>query len=228
MLSLAVAFLVFCGEQPFEVERELMVREQIEQRGVTNTDVLRALRSTPRHLFVPEGLRPYAYSDQALPIDFGQSISQPYIVALMTELLEARKSDKVLEVGTGSGYQAAVLARLARHVYTVEIVPKLAKSAADRLAKLGYRNITVRQGDGYRGWPEEAPFERIILTAAPPDIPPELLSQLGRGGRLVAPIGGSPWTQELVVIETTTGGEVRRRSVAPVAFVPMVREPRHN
>jgi len=228
MLSLAVAFLVFCGEQPFEVERELMVREQIEQRGVTNTDVLRALRSTPRHLFVPEGLRPYAYSDQALPIDFGQSISQPYIVALMAELLDARKSDKVLEVGTGSGYQAAVLARLARHVYTVEIVPELAKSAAQRLAKLGYRNITVRQGDGYRGWPEDAPFERIILTAAPPDIPQVLLDQLRGGGRLVAPIGGSPWTQELVVIEKTTGGDIRRRSVAPVAFVPMVREPRHD
>jgi protein-L-isoaspartate(D-aspartate) O-methyltransferase len=228
MSSLAVGFLVLCGEQSYVAERERMVREQIERRGVSNPDVLRVLRATPRHLFVPEGLRPYAYSDQALPIDFGQSISQPYIVALMTELLDPSKSDMVLEVGTGSGYQAAVLAQLAQHVYTVEIVAELAKSAAERLAKLGYRNITVRQGDGYKGWPEEAPFERIMLTAAPSDIPQVLLDQLRGGGRLVAPVGGSPWTQELVVIEKTTGGDIRRRSVAPVAFVPMVREPRNN
>jgi protein-L-isoaspartate(D-aspartate) O-methyltransferase len=228
MLSLAVALLVFCGEQPFEAAREHMVHDQIERRGVSNAEVLRVLRTTPRHLFVPERLRPYAYSDQALPIDFGQSISQPYIVALMTELLEPRKSDKVLEVGTGSGYQAAVLAQLARHVYTVEIVPELAKSAAERLASMGYRNVTVRHGDGYKGWPEEAPFERIILTAAPPDIPQALLDQLRGGGRLVAPVGEGPWTQELVVIEKTTGGDIRRRSVAPVAFVPMVREPQQN
>lgn len=205
-----------------------MVREQIELRGIRNAEVLRAMRATPRHLFVPAELRPWAYSDQALPIDFGQTISQPYIVALMTELVDAHKTDRALEIGTGSGYQAAVLARLARHVYTIEIVPELAKSAADRLASMGYRNITVRQGDGYLGWPDEAPFERILVTAAPPEIPQALLDQLSAGGRLVAPVGASPWTQELVVIEKTTGGEIRRRSVAAVMFVPMVREPQHN
>lgn len=205
-----------------------MVREQIELRGIRNAEVLRAMRATPRHLFVPAELRPWAYSDQALPIDFGQTISQPYIVALMTELVDAHKTDRALEIGTGSGYQAAVLARLARHVYTIEIVPELAKSAADRLASMGYRNITVRQGDGYLGWPDEAPFERILVTAAPPEIPQALLDQLSAGGRLVAPVGASPWTQELVVIEKTAGGEIRRRSVAAVMFVPMVREPQHN
>ncbi len=205
-----------------------MVREQIELRGIRNAEVLRAMRATPRHLFVPAELRPWAYSDQALPIDFGQTISQPYIVALMTELVDAHKTDRALEIGTGSGYQAAVLARLARHVYTIEIVPELAKSAAGRLASMGYRNITVRQGDGYLGWPDEAPFERILVTAAPPEIPQALLDQLSAGGRLVAPVGANPWTQELVVIEKTAGGEIRRRSVAAVMFVPMVREPQHN
>lgn len=205
-----------------------MVREQIEQRGVRNADVLRAMRVTPRHLFVPAALRPWAYSDQPLPIEFGQTISQPYIVALMTELLNARKTDRALEVGTGSGYQAAVLSRLVQHVYTIEIVPELAKSAAERLASMGYRNITVRQGDGYKGWPEQAPFERILLTAAPPEIPQALLDQLSGGGRLVAPVGTSPWTQELVVVEKTASGEIRQRPVAPVMFVPMVREPQHN
>ncbi len=230
---LCVACLVFAFplascRQPVAEDCERMVREQIEQRGVRNADVLRAMRATPRHLFVPAVLRPWAYSDQALPIESGQTISQPYIVALMTELLDARKTDGVLEVGTGSGYQAAVLSRLARHVYTIEIVPELAKSARERLAKMGYRNITVRQGDGYRGWPEQAPFERILVTAAPLDIPQALLDQLSRGGRLVAPVGASPWTQELVVIEKAASGEIRQRSVAPVMFVPMVREPQGN
>lgn len=215
-------------EQPASDDCERMVREQIELRGVRNADVLRAMRATPRHWFVPAVLRPWAYSDQALPIECGQTISQPYIVALMTELLDARRSDRALEIGTGSGYQAAVLSRLVRHVYTIEIVPELANSAAERLGSMGYRNITVRQGDGYQGWPDEAPFDRILVTAAPPEIPQALLDQLGRGGRLVAPVGASPWTQELIVIERSASGELRRRSVAPVMFVPMVREPAHN
>ena len=225
---LALAFPLAGCEQTVSEDCEHMVREQIEQRGVRNSEVLRAMRATPRHLFVPAGLRPWAYSDQALPIEFGQTISQPYIVALMTELLDPGKSDRVLEIGTGSGYQAAVLSRLARQVYSIEIVPELAKSAAERLGSMGYRNITVRQGDGYLGWPEQAPFERILLTAAPPEVPQILLDQLSGDGRLVAPVGTSPWTQELVVIEKTAGGELRKRWVAPVMFVPMVREPPHN
>jgi len=201
-----------------------MVREQIEGRGIRDADVLRAMRTTPRHLFVPENLREYAYWDHALPIGLGQTISQPYIVALMTELLAPKKTDRVLEIGTGTGYQAAVLAELAKHVYTMEIVAELANSARERLAALGLRNVTVRQGDGYKGWPEEAPFDRIILTAAPPEVPQKLVEQLARGGRLVAPVGESPATQELVVVEKTRAGEIRQRAVAPVMFVPMVPE----
>ena len=201
-----------------------MVREQIEGRGIRDADVLRAMRTTPRHLFVPENLREYAYWDHALPIGLGQTISQPYIVALMTELLAPKKTDRVLEIGTGTGYQAAVLAELAKHVYTMEIVAELANSARERLAAMGLRNVTVRQGDGYKGWPEEAPFDRIILTAAPPEVPQKLVEQLARGGRLVAPVGDSPATQELVVVEKTRAGEIRQRAVAPVMFVPMVPE----
>ncbi len=225
---LAVTLLLVSGEQPYAVERERMVDEQIEARGVRNADVLRVLRTTPRHLFVPGDAQPYAYSDRPLPIGFGQTISQPYIVALMTELLESGKGDRVLEIGTGSGYQAAVLAGLVKHVYTIEIVPELAKLASERLAAMRYRNVTVRGGDGYKGWPEEAPFERIILTAAPREIPKALLGQLSRWGRLVAPVGESPFTQVLVVVEKTASGKIRRRSVAPVMFVPMVTEPHRN
>ena len=199
-----------------------MVREQIEGRGIRSADVLRMMRTTPRHLFVPENVREYAYSDQPLPIGLGQTISQPYIVALMTELLEPGKTDRVLEIGTGTGYQAAILAGAVKHVYTIEIVPELATSARARLAAMGSKNVTVRLGDGYKGWPEAAPFDRIILTAAPQEVPQTLIEQLTRGGRLVAPVGNSPATQELVVLEKTIGGEIRRRSVAPVMFVPMV------
>jgi len=216
------AGLLFSGEDPFTGQRERMVREQIEARGIRNADVLRMMRSTPRHLFVPEDVREYAYSDRPLPIGLGQTISQPYVVALMTELLAAGKTDRVLEIGTGSGYQAAILAGTAKHVYTIEIVSELANSARDRLAAMGSKNVTVRLGDGYKGWPEEAPFDRIILTAAPPEVPQRLVEQLTRGGRLVAPVGDSPATQELVVVEKTMSGEIRRRAVAPVMFVPMV------
>ena len=222
--SCLAAILLFSCEEPFADQRERMVREQIEQRGIRQPNVLNAMRSTPRHLFVPENLRDYAYEDRPLPIGLGQTISQPYVVALMTELLSPSRTDRVLEIGTGSGYQAAVLAGLAKHVYTIEIVGELAKAARERLAALGYRNVTVRQGDGYKGWPDEAPFERIILTAAPAEIPQKLVEQLRPGGRLVAPVGESPGTQELVVIEKTPGGEIRRRTVAPVMFVPMVRD----
>jgi len=222
------AFLLLSCDDSFAVERERMVREQIESRGIRHPEVLRALRATPRHLFVPDDLRDYAYLDQPLPIGLGQTISQPYVVALMTELLAPAKTDRILEIGTGSGYQAAVLSVMARQVYSIEIVAELAKSARERLAALGYQNVTVRQGDGYKGWPEQAPFERIILTAAPPEIPQALIGQLRPGGVLVAPVGVSPATQELVVLEKTAGGEIRRRAVAPVMFVPMVRDAQHH
>jgi len=206
--------------QDWNALREQMVRLQIERRGVRNPAVLRAMREVPRHLFVPEALRRSAYEDHPLPIGHGQTISQPYIVAAMTEMLDPKPEHRVLEIGTGSGYQAAVLARLVRHVYTIEIVEPLGRQAQERLAALGYRNVTVRIGDGYEGWPEEAPFDRIMLTAAPPDVPQKLIEQLRNGGRLVAPVG-TGW-QELVVIDKDAKGNVRRRTEFPVMFVPMV------
>jgi protein-L-isoaspartate(D-aspartate) O-methyltransferase len=218
--------LAFCMTVPLvaddliALQRERMVADQIESRGVRNPDVLRVMRATPRHLFVPMQVRSMAYEDHPLPIGYGATISQPYIVALMTELLAPAKKHRVLEIGAGSGYQAAILGQLAAEVYTVEIVPELARSAAKTLHDLGYANITVRQGDGYRGWPERAPFDGIIVTAAPPEVPAALITQLSRGGRLVAPIG-SQWMQELIVIEKKADGTISRQSVGAVRFVPM-------
>jgi protein-L-isoaspartate(D-aspartate) O-methyltransferase len=206
-----------------EAARRAMVAEQIEGRGVRDAEVLRVMREMPRHLFMPEAVRGQAYEDHPVGIGYGQTISQPYIVGLMTELLGVGRQQTVLEIGTGSGYQAAVLARLAKRVYSIEIVPELAREAAERLKRLGYDNVTVRCGDGYEGWKEQAPFDRVILTAAPPEIPQALLDQLKRGGRLVAPEGGSAWAQELVVVEKGADGRLRRRAVLPVRFVPMVR-----
>jgi protein-L-isoaspartate(D-aspartate) O-methyltransferase len=203
--------------------RERMVRDQIEERGVRDPAVLRAMRTVPRHLFMPESVRAQAYADHPVPIGYGQTISQPYIVAFMTELLEPRKDIAVLEIGTGSGYQAAVLARLVQHVYSIEIVPELAQRASSSLKALGFHNVTVRHGDGYKGWPEHAPFDRIILTAAPPEVPKALLDQLRPGGKLVAPVGSSVFGQQLVVIEKSGDGKLKRRSVLPVMFVPMVK-----
>lgn len=200
--------------------RELMVRTQIEARGVTNTRVLNAMKSVERHKFVPGQEVSSAYEDHPLPIGHGQTISQPYIVALMTELCELDGTEKVLEIGTGSGYQAAILALLAKDVYTIEIVKPLGLSARQKLEELGYRNVKVRIGDGYAGWPEEAPFDVIILTASPPIIPQSLIDQLGDGGILVAPEGD--YAQELVKI-TKSHGKITRRTVTYVRFVPMIR-----
>jgi protein-L-isoaspartate(D-aspartate) O-methyltransferase len=199
-----------------------MVRDQIERRGVRDAEVLRVLRATPRHLFVPGNVRSQAYEDHPLPIGYRATISQPYIVAWMTELLDAGKTHRVLEIGSGSGYQAAILAQLARHVYTIEIVPELASSARGILTRLGYQNVSVRHGDGYQGWPEQAPFDRIILTAAPPQIPKTLLDQLAPRGRLVAPEGSTPLAQDLIIIDKGEDGKIQRRSVGGVMFVPMV------
>ena len=198
--------------------REKMVREQIEARGVTNRRVLTAMRKVPRHLFIPESHRDLAYEDSPVPIGSGQTISQPYIVAYMTEALRIKPTDRVLEIGTGSGYQAAVLAELASEVYTVEIQPELARRAASLLRTLGYTNVRVKIGDGYLGWPEEAPFDAIILTAAPPEVPEPLLGQLAEGGRLIAPVGID--FQQLALIRQK-GGKLARENLLPVRFVPM-------
>ncbi|MBI3933513.1 MAG: protein-L-isoaspartate(D-aspartate) O-methyltransferase [Acidobacteria bacterium] len=203
-----------------------MVEEQIVSRGVRDESVLEVMRAVPRHLFVPQYLMARAYTDGPLPIGEGQTISQPYIVALMTELLQAHPEDSVLEIGTGSGYQAAVLSRLVKHVYSIELLPSLAASAKLRLSQMGFANVTVRAGDGYLGWPEFAPFDAIIVTAAPPEIPPALLAQLKRGGRMVVPVGESDQSQNLMVIEKSmTSDTVSKRTVIPVRFVPMVRPP---
>jgi protein-L-isoaspartate(D-aspartate) O-methyltransferase len=223
--ALLIAALALVAADPYSAGREAMVRDQLEARGINNPAVLKAMRSTPRHLFVPEELRSLAYRDHPLPIGHGATISQPYIVALMTEILAPSSRHKVLEVGSGSGYQAAVLAAMARHVYTIEIVPELADSAKEVLRRLSYTNVTVRRGDGYKGWPEEAPFDRIIVTAAPPEIPQALIDQLANSGRLVAPVGKSI-DQVLTVIEKDAAGKIRRRTAGAVSFVPMVPEGR--
>ncbi|MBN9659293.1 MAG: protein-L-isoaspartate(D-aspartate) O-methyltransferase [Acidobacteria bacterium] len=206
--------------QDWAALREHMVRTQIERRDVRDPAVLKALRATPRHLFVPENVRSSAYEDRPLPIGYGQTISQPYIVGSMSDLLEIQPSHKVLEIGTGSGYQAAILSQLARQVFSIEIVDALAKQSARTLRELGYRNVTVRSGDGYLGWPEEAPFDRIILTAAPPDMVQALVNQLRNGGRLIAPIGVG--SQVLVIVDKDAQGRTQQHTRYGVAFVPMV------
>ena len=215
-------FLLLWASDPYQAQRETMVREQIEARGVRRAEVLQAMRAVPRHLFVPADLQRQAYEDHPLPIGLGQTISQPYIVAVMTELLDVGRKHRVLEIGTGSGYQAAVLARLAQRVYTMEIVRLLGEEAARRLDTLGFKNVEVRIGNGYAGWPAQAPFDRIILTAAPPEIPKALIDQLKPGGKMVAPVGGTFLGQDLIVLEKSSSGRVSTRKVLPVAFVPMV------
>ncbi|TDI12008.1 MAG: protein-L-isoaspartate(D-aspartate) O-methyltransferase [Acidobacteria bacterium] len=198
-----------------------MVERDLTARGVEDPQVLEAMRQVPRHLFVPEALRPHAYEDRPLPIGLGQTISQPYIVALMTALADVGPGDRVLEIGTGSGYQAAVLSVLAHRVYSIEILEELSLRAQKVLHETGRDNIEFRVGDGYRGWPEAAPFDAIVVTAAPPHVPQPLVEQLAQGGRLVIPVGTA--YQELLVLEKTAGGLVRRRSI-PVRFVPMTGE----
>jgi len=200
-----------------------MVREQIESRGITNARVLAALRKVPRHEFVPPDWVERAYDDSPLPIGYDQTISQPYIVALMTELAELSSESRVLEIGTGSGYQAAILAEIVGEVYSIEIIEPLATSAANRLARLGYKNVHVKHGDGYLGWPEHAPFDAIIVSAGAEHVPPPLVEQLKRGGRMVIPVGEFPGQQSLWLIEKSADGTVVQHQVAPVAFVPLTR-----
>jgi len=204
----------------YEKEREHMVESQLVRRGIKDKRVLEAMRQVPRHLFVPEDMRSLAYCDGPLPIGLGQTISQPYIVALMTELLELTGKEKVLELGTGSGYQAAILSRLARQVYSVERHAALAQRAEKVLAELGYDNVVIRVGDGTLGWPEHSPYDAIIVTAAAPDVPQPLIDQLADGGRLVVPVG-SRWSQVLVKVKRQGDLLVKER-LTPVAFVPLI------
>ena len=206
----------------FSEERVAMVETQIEARGINDARVLESMRVIPRHLFIDESLWLRAYSDGPLPISSGQTISQPYIVALMTELLQLDEHHVVLEIGTGSGYQAAVLSKLVHWVYTIEIVPELGQSAERTLKRLGYDNVTVRIGDGYQGWPEQAPYDRIIVTAAPDEIPQKLVEQLKPGGRMILPVGSQRRGQDLLVLEKDQAGNVNTIQSIPVRFVPMV------
>ncbi len=206
-------------------QRERMVERQLAARDITDPRVLAAMRTVPRHRFVASGQVAAAYDDRPLSIGHGQTISQPYIVALMTQLADPRPGDRVLEIGTGSGYQAAVLAELAGEVYTIEIVEPLAEEAMRTLQRLGYDRVVVRAGDGYAGWPEHAPFDAIVVTAAPEQVPQPLLDQLRVGGRLVAPVGPQWAGQELRLIEKQADGTLRTTRVAPVRFVPFTRKP---
>jgi|Deesub1362B_J571_1020462.scaffolds.fasta_scaffold01135_3 protein-L-isoaspartate(D-aspartate) O-methyltransferase len=212
------SFMQTAKEDPFARARERMVEDQIRARGIRDKRVLEAMLKVPRHEFVPESYRDLAYQDSPLPIGHGQTISQPYIVAYMTEKLQLDSADTVLEIGTGSGYQAAILAELASQVYTIEIIPELAQRAARTLKRLGYQNIKVKTGDGYVGWPEYAPFDAIIITAAPPEIPEPLIQQLKDGGRLIAPVGED--FQDLVLV-TRRGDRLLKEHLIPVRFVPM-------
>lgn len=207
------------GLEPFKVKREQMVETQLKARGIKDVRVLEAMLRVERHRFVPESLRDQAYEDHPLPIGQGQTISQPYIVALMTELLDLKGAEKVLEIGTGSGYQAAVLADLTQKVYTIEIVETLARSAKERLQKLGYGNVEVKAGNGYLGWPKAAPFDAIIVTAAPDHIPQPLLDQLKEGGRMVLPVGTYPYQELKKIIKKSGKPEIT--DILPVLFVPM-------
>ncbi len=198
-----------------------MVKYQIEKRGITNDNILRVMRNTPRHLFVPPALSKMAYDDYPLPIGEEQTISQPYIVALMTDLLSLKGNEKILEIGTGSGYQAAILSQLVDTVYTIEIVESLANNAKKRLDNLNYKNVIVKYGDGYKGWPAVAPFDAIIVTAAPVEVPQILIDQLKVNGHIVIPVGDK-W-QELQLITKINKNKIKRKNVIPVRFVPMVR-----
>ena len=231
---LAAAFLAARGdEDSFRKQREEMVRRQIAASRwggaevVRDARVLEAFRQVPRHRFVPAALVPHAYEDRPLPIGYGQTISQPYIVAKMTELAEPKKDSRALEIGTGSGYQAAILSPLVGEVYTIEIIEPLGLAARERLAALGYKNVAVRMGDGYYGWPEKAPFDCIVVTAAANHIPPPLVEQLKPGGRMVIPIGNPFQTQTLVLVTRGTKGprDIQVRDIMPVAFVPLVGGP---
>jgi len=229
--ALLLAFTVSADEADYSMARAAMVDEvyyfttlarDIGEEAL-NEDVMRTLGTVERHEFVPPSQQAFAYENRPLPIGFGQTISQPYIVALMTDLIEPDRDFTVLEIGTGSGYQAAILAKLVTHVYSIEIIEALADEAASRLLRLGYKNVTTKLGDGYHGWEEHAPFDAIVVTAAASHIPPPLVRQLKPGGRMIIPIGGRFMTQQLLLLEKTDNDEVIARQIAAVRFVPLTR-----
>jgi protein-L-isoaspartate(D-aspartate) O-methyltransferase len=222
LLTILMAGLAFPQTDKYAPARNKMVDDQIQGRGIRNPDVLKAMRKVPRHLFVPEEYMSDAYNDYPLPIGYGQTISQPYIVAYMTAAVNPNKNKRVLEVGTGSGYQAAVLAEIVKEVYTIEIVPELAKETALKLKQRGYSNIYCRSGDGYNGWPEKAPFDIIVVTAAAEDIPGPLISQLAENGRLIIPVGSASGIQELKLV-TRKNGTLQTKKLLLVRFVPFKR-----
>lgn len=226
--ALATSPVRAATDAEYDARRRALVEEITADRaglpGRFDPRVKAALARVPRHLYVPASQQPYAYENRPLPIGHQQTISQPYIVALMTDLLKPRKEDRVLEIGTGSGYQAAVLGELVHTVYTIEIVEPLATEARERLSRLGYRNVVVRAGDGYKGWEEHAPFDSIMVTAGADEIPPPLLRQLKPGGRMVIPVGPMHSIQHLTLIEKGADGTIRSRQIIPVRFVPLTRE----
>ncbi len=214
------------GQEDHAEARRTMVREHLQARDISDPQVLEVMGRVPRHEFVPAILRSRAYADHALPIAEGQTISQPYIVALMTQLAEIEEDHAVLEVGTGSGYQSAILAEMVREVHTIEIIPELAESAQAKLLALGYENVHVKTGDGYLGWAEHAPYDAILVTAAAPEVPPPLVAQLALGGILVIPVGPQSQVQKLLRIEKAKDGTTTTKEIIPVVFVPLVRERR--
>lgn len=223
-ISIFLTMAVFGQENTYSAERYRMVKSQIQGRGITNKAILNAFRTVPRHQFVlPEHIG-FAYNDYPLPIEEGQTISQPFIVAFMTDALDLERSDKVLEVGTGSGYQAAILAQICDSVYTIEIFETLTQNAQSIFEKLGYKNIYCKTGDGYDGWPEKAPFDAIIVTCAPTHIPKPLQEQLAEGGRLIIPVGEGQ-VQHLVLLQKKNG-KIKQKNILPVRFVPMIDDDR--
>ncbi len=223
-LLILLAVLTVSAADPYRAARKEMVEHDLRGRGIRDARVLNVMGEVPRHLLVDERYRGEAYADHPLPIGEGQTISQPYVVALMTEALKLKPSDRVLEIGTGSGYQAAVLARIVKEVYSVEIRKVLADRATGRLKTLGYRNVTVRYGDGYFGWEGAAPFDAIIVTASANHIPPPLIRQLKEGGKLIIPLGSTVFYQTLTLVTKKRGGELSVEQLGPVAFVPMTGE----
>jgi protein-L-isoaspartate(D-aspartate) O-methyltransferase len=215
--------LLFFQEDPFKKKREEMVSQTIEKRGVNDKTVLTSMKTVQRHLFVPENNIPNAYEDRPLPIGYGQTISQPFIVAYMTEVINPKPEYKVLEIGTGSGYQAAVLAEIVKEVYTLEIVPELGNAAAARFKKLGYDNVNVKVSDGYFGWAEHGPYDAIIVTAAAEFVPPPLIEQLKEGGKIIIPVG-SPFMNQMLTLVEKKGKKITTKSLMPVIFVPFTRK----
>ncbi len=220
-LCVLIAPLPACAQQDYAAQREAMVDGLLEAGIITDQRVAGAMKAVQRHLFVPTGQQAAAYEDHPLPIGEGQTISAPSIVGMMTEALKPKATDRVLEIGTGSGYQAAVLAKLVRHVYTIEIIETLAVSARERLQQLGYKNVTVKHGDGYLGWEEHAPYDSVIVTCAPDEVPQPLIDQLKEGGLMVIPVNEEGWAQKLYLMEKK-GGEMEQTELADVIFVPMV------